>query len=179
NHKPYKASRSVGSEYCDPSDAYGPSGSLGTPGGHGGDCALVDGYVVDFAANHPFIDIKETGTWLGTLLMPNQRRVIPGGLGFSMPYFGDYVSDLWVNSNGLIGLGTSPNTSSLNRNLGGTFTGDGKGEGLIAPFWDSLAAMPENAGVYVDHRVINGSQVAIVQFDNYRYNSIYYVPKGS
>lgn len=174
HHKPRTPVRNVSTEYCDSSVVFG-TGLMGTPGGHAGDCATSFGYVVDFVANHPFIDIRDTGMKLPAFRSGSQSYVVPGGLGFAMPFFGDVATDLWLNNHGLIGLSGTASTSYSNRALGNSGTGTTlRGQGLIAPFWEQLAVSRDDSMVYIDRRVIGGSQVVIVQFDGYKYYSTTY-----
>lgn len=178
NHKPRTESRSAASQYCDSTVSYAP-GSNGTPGSHGGDCATSFGYVVDFAANHPFIDISETGSELYFLTTTTSTvYTVPGGLGFSMPFFDDFATDLWLSNNGIIGFHTGKtSTTTVNRALGAgntTSTTAPREAGILAAFWDTITLDPLNhahSTIYLDRQTIGGSKVVIVQFNNYKYGS--------
>src|SRR5690606_9466824 len=120
----------LASELCAASTTY-DGANLGTPGG-ASDCR-IHGYLVDFFSDVPFIDIRDSGTSLPTLVADTAAAAIPGGIGFTMPFFSGTVTDLWANSNGLVGLSGTTNTTAANRNLTNSTT---QTNGLIAAFWD-------------------------------------------
>src|SRR5690606_30389180 len=109
--------------------------NMGTPGAIS-DC-LHHGYMVDFYSDRPFIDIRATGTEIASLNADTAVTTISGGIGFTMPYFSGTVSDLWVNSNGLVGFTGSPSNTSGNRDLPTTTTTP---NGVVAAFWDDLTS---------------------------------------
>src|SRR5690606_34643850 len=139
--------------------------NLGTPGGSA-DCR-IHGYLVDFFSDAPFIDIRDSGTSLPTLVADTAAAAIPGGIGFTMPFFSGTVTDLWANSNGLVGLSGTTNTTSANRDLTNTTT---QTNGLIAAFWDDLTRndAPIQSSFHYDRQVINGKQVTILQWSRYK-----------
>ena len=154
----------LASELCAASTTY-DGANLGTPGG-ASDCR-IHGYLVDFFSDVPFIDIRDSGTSLPTLVADTAAAAIPGGIGFTMPFFSGTVTDLWANSNGLVGLSGTTNTTAANRNLTNTTT---QTNGLIAAFWDDLTMndAPIRSGFHYDRQVINGMQVTILQWSRYK-----------
>lgn len=168
NHRAFQESRSSFGEYCESAVPLG-TGSFGTPGRHEGACAESEGYEVDFASPNDFIDIRETGTLVLELHGTTAAYAIPGGIGFTIPFFDEVASELWANSNGLIGLSGAPSTSSANRLLG-TGSGVASGQGLIVPFWDLLNTNPGST-FHWERRTIAGSQVTILQWTDYRYST--------
>jgi|GEM_PF-1641213 len=170
--RPGDITRSNAADYCDSQEPFGLGMYYGTPGGRGGACATAQGYVVDFAANQPFIDIRDTGE---RVFYVSLNTAINGSifqlsqLGFTVPFFAGSSSQLWGTYKGLLGLSGSPVASGSNRNLTGS--GTGAGQGLIAPFWDDLAGCQQDSAIYVDERTVGNRQVLIVQFDGVKFYS--------
>lgn len=118
-----------------------------------------DYYVLDAFSNDSFIDISKTGRAIKVLEELNTTSPLPNGIGFPFPFFGEMTSDLWISSNGFLGVRGSPLPLHFNREIA-----DDDREhapGIIAPLWS-----PSNRSgqVFYEHLVIGGEKVLVVQW---------------
>lgn len=166
-HHRGKAVRDTFADYCVATAAYGGGSGLGTPGSHADACGSVNGYLLDFASPMPFIDISATGTEIASVNVDTAAAMVGRNLGFTMPFFGDEVSQVWVNSNGLVGFTGTPDTSAANRALGaGTAV---RGVGLVAAFWDDLTRADDGSSSFKwEQRTVMGSRLMILQWTGYK-----------
>lgn len=116
------------------------------------------------AASVPFIDIRETGTYLPAANQDEGCAVVADGLGFDMPYFGGTASALHVCSNGFIGFGPTDGTHYLNRSIPSPANPN---NGLVAAFWDDLIDQTGSA-VHYERTEIDGEPAVIVQWTGMR-----------
>jgi len=120
-------------------------------------------YNVNPFSSQAFIDISRTGTEIGALRGgnpgPDRTFAIPGGLGFTIPFFGVPVNSIWVSSNGFAGVTGSQDSRPMNEPIP-TFASSAPG--IIAPLWSPF----DNSGrVYYERLTIGGRQVLVIQWD--------------
>jgi len=157
-------SNSVPTLWC-PGDALYDGVNLGSPGAHGGSCKSQH-YVADWQSTMPFIDIEATGLLLSQITANNGVGQMPGGLGFTMPFFGGTVSDLWASASGFVSFGPLTSDITTGRDLG--ILGDPK-DGLVAAQWENFE-MPArlNAKFLFERRTVGGRQVTILQWTRFQ-----------
>jgi len=161
--------RSVGpgtaSQWCPGSDYY-DGYNLGTPGRTGLTCSSTF-YDVDWLSSKPFIDIDATGTEIPVLRQATKAASV-GPIGFDFPYFGAMVTDVWASSGGWVTFGAQTLGYNTPRLLPAT---QNPTTGKVAPFWSPLNAQPANYEPNTfkyETRTVDGKQVAIYQWTNYR-----------
>jgi len=137
----------------------------GSPGAHGGSCRSQH-YVVDWHSTMPFIDIEETGLLLNQLTAHGGIGQMPGGLGFTMPFFGGTVSDLWASASGFVSFGPLATDFTTAKLLGSP--GD-PSDGLVAAQWESFE-LPSNlnAKFLFERRTVGAKQVTILQWTRFQ-----------
>jgi hypothetical protein len=155
--------RSTFGDFCAATDSYDGGTSLGTPGGMS-DCG-THGYLFDPFSNRPFIDITDVGTRSTILQADTAVSTLSNGLPFNFPFFNTVQTEVWQNSNGLIGFGNSNATNtSGNRDLHGTVTT--ANTGIIAGYWDDLTVSDDGTSFVALHFVtVDGLQAYIVQYN--------------
>jgi len=135
-------------------------GSAGGTPGWAESCTSAH-YDLDPFSTRPFIDIAATGRSLFQPYHNHQVRQLPGGLGFTISYFGEEVDELWISADGFASVRpTEPR--SLNERI--PLPGAG-GPGIIAPLWSNLQ-IGEGAFFY-ERREIDGEKVVILQWDRF------------
>ncbi|HWV39133.1 MAG TPA: lamin tail domain-containing protein [Vulgatibacter sp.] len=148
-----------------PGDAGYDGSNLGSPGAHGGSCKSQH-YVVDWHSTLPFIDIEPTGLLLNQIAANDGVGQMPGGLGFTMPFFGGAVSDLWASASGFVSFGPLASDFPTARSLGG---GGDPADGLVAAQWENFE-MPArlNAKFLFERRTVGAKQVTILQWTRFQ-----------
>lgn len=158
NHLRGIAEHSQASRWC-------LSSGAGSPGV--GEGCLSPFYEIDPYAGRPFLDIERSGVPLAAPFSQVKAGMIPGGLGFSMPYFSDTVESLWVTINGALAFTGGPEALGLIQPIPSP---DGVGPGLVAPYWAALKrehpTWGPRASIRYERRVVQGQRVLIVQWSN-------------
>lgn len=153
------------SQWCPASNPYDGM-NLGSPGRTGLTCTSTF-YDVDWLSSKPFIDIDATGTEIPVLRQATKAGPA-GPIGFDFPYFGAIVTDVWASSGGWITFGAQTLGYNTPRLLPAT---QNPITGKVAPFWSPLNAQPaiyEPNTFKYETRTVDGKQVAIYQWTNYR-----------
>lgn len=137
-----------------------------------GGCKYPD-YILDPFSAHSFVDIATTGHRLKDMDIASGFSVVPGGIGFSMPFFDQEVEDVWVSSAGYTSFLGAPLEALLapvpELPVGGQPDG-----GIVAPYWTDLIPQavtmfnPEASFFAYERREIDGKRVLILQWNNFR-----------
>lgn len=140
--------------WCEDSAVGSPHGAFG--------CASPY-YDFDPLSSKPFIDIRKTGA------MPRplpEVGVIPGGLGFTMPFFDEDVRELWYSKFGYVGLSGAPFSTVNNLPIPGAAE-----TGIVAALWTALRephVEPERSSFTYERREIDGQRLTILQWSYFR-----------
>lgn len=145
--------------FCPRSETYDAGANHGTPGWDGGTCIAAQPYVAYHHSGAEIFDITTTGITLST----SYDTVVARALSFQFPFIGMDTANLWVSTSGYVTVNSAPSTWS---NVILPSTGSQATAGLIAPFWDDWIFSRLNAIVRFEERTVNGTQVAIIDWDN-------------
>ncbi len=122
------AANDAAASWCVATEAFGAQ--LASPGLLGAGCRFAaQGYDVDAAAQAPYLDLSVTGAVLAGAV-----GAVPGGLGFTMPFFGVDVTELTFSRHGWVGFGPTTAADPVNDSIPDATTPQ---IGLVASFWDS------------------------------------------
>lgn len=137
--------------------------NLGSPGMTALGCVFPD-YDFDPFARMPFIDIATTGTPLPALSDDDVYATVPGGIGFTLPFFSGTTTALSVTSNGLVLFTNSPSDSHWSNTS--TVPSSSSPNGYVAPFWDDLTGA---SGTFRHQLLTVGGQlVQVLQWTNWQ-----------
>lgn len=162
---PGTVTRSTASQYRATLTPYDGT-NKGTPGLAG--MEDTPHYLVEAFSDAPFIDIRQTGTRVTALEADGGRAQIP--ISFSMPFFGQPITDVVASSNGWIRFGSTSDSghfapSSLPRSSSATPAAP-----LFAVYWDDwgCSQSPDPMTFHWEERVIDNQNVLILQWSNYK-----------
>jgi len=140
-----------------------------TEGGspHAGEGCASPYYEIDPYSSMPFLDIEQSGTRIGSFFLGSKTVVIPGGLGFTMPFFGETVDRVWATVNGFASFRGSPEIGGGIEELPATGS---MGNGMVAAYWALLKQeyplWGPKASFAFAHREIEGEKLLILQWSN-------------
>lgn len=123
-------------------------------------------YEYDPYTSKTFIDISKSGTRIGSVSTSGAAAVIPGGLGFTIPFFGVPVNQLWVSSSGFLGFEGMPDSLTISRKIPND---EGWAPGIIAPLWDTWTVVDWFLSPFTyETKVIDGVEARIFQWTGFR-----------
>lgn len=154
--------------WCTSADPWAVGSDLGSPGTRGTSCVVEEGYALD-RGGATFIDISATGTPLPGAIPTNHYDSVPGGMGFTAPFFADTVGDqVTVSCYGWMSFGPVSSADSTDDH----FPDSGTPNGVVAPFWDFQYARDDGTSmVYYQTLTVDGHQVFVVQWDRFQRSS--------
>ncbi len=137
----------------------------GNPGLHGPTCSSAS-YDVDAASGADWIELEGSpfAIEMVSAAGANAFEAVPGGLGFTMPFFGQPVSDLHVARHGYTSFVPLTAATTANANIPTT----GVPNGTVASFWDSMQmAVAGDSSIWTELRTVGTRSVRVVQWNNF------------